>query len=226
MTGAALICWGTRPTRFGNASGTPTADFTFWRDATDAARAAERTPCGPHCQGQHSVVTTDRRGRIRVLHTPKEVTMTSFPPTDNLPEPGATAILLIAERLSLLESAELAAWATALAHELLGEAAEPVALDRLHVAELDALHDVIALTAQACPDKAVIRWCCEMGRMIVAELDRREWEQRLTNAVAAAMDAELEAEKRRANSAARDTSGILPWSLASSAPNANEGDGE
>lgn len=150
----------------------------------------------------------------------------SFPPTDDLPEPGATALLLVVERLSLLESSGIARWAAALATVLLGEPAEPVPLAEMHIAELSELHRVLLLTAEACGgEKPLIRWVTDMGAMIVAELDRRDWEQRVTNAVAAAIDAELEAEKRRANSVARDTTGIVPWSLASSMPN-DVGDGE
>lgn len=60
---AAMICYTTRR---------DWSDVTFWDDAEQAAEAVrDLTPCGPKCEGAHTVVTV-LDGQYRSRPIPKE----------------------------------------------------------------------------------------------------------------------------------------------------------
>jgi hypothetical protein len=162
------------------------------------------------------------------------MTMT-YPAVDDLPEEATTTLLDVCTQLSRSRSrsrhAGLARWAAAVTDALLVqlvtvttgatvdvtdiEPPRPLAL--LDAAELDALHSLLRAGAEASDDEAVVEWCTRTGRLIVADLYRREYEQAAIDAKAAVIIAE---ERRLARQArpTPDLRGVPPWSEASLRP--------
>jgi hypothetical protein len=124
------------------------------------------------------------------------MTMT-YPAVDDLPEEATTTLLDVCTQLSRSRHAGLSRWAAAVTDALLVqlvtvttgatvdatdiEPPRPLAL--LDAAELDALHSLLRAGAEASDDESVVEWCTRTSRLIVADLNRREYEQQ------AAMDA-------------------------------------
>jgi hypothetical protein len=127
----------------------------------------------------------------------------THPPVDDLPEEAAATLLGVCGQLSQSRQAGLARWAASVSDALLArlvtvttgarvdftdtEPGRPLA--QLDAAELEWLQSVLLAGADACDDEAVIEWCTRMGRLIVAEFYRREYERAAINAKAAAIEA-------------------------------------
>jgi len=128
----------------------------------------------------------------------------TYPPVDNLPEQAAAMLLGVCGQLSQSRQAALARWAASVSDALLPRLVSVttgVAVDfadiepcpplaQLNVAELTGLHSVLRAGADASDDEAVIEWCTRMDRLIVAEFYRRLYGQVVTDAPAAAIEAE------------------------------------
>ena len=71
-----------------------------------------------------------------------------------------------------------------------GTTTEPCPAGKLHAAELEGLYSLLLAGAEASDDESVVRWCTRMGRLIVAEIYRREYIQVAIDAKAAAIEAE------------------------------------
>jgi hypothetical protein len=137
----------------------------------------------------------------------------SHPAIDHLPEQATTTLLDVCWQLSQSRHAGLARWAASVSDALLVRLAsmavgmrvdvtdfEPCGpLTQLGAAELEGLHLVLLAGADASDDEAVVEWCTRMNKLIVADLDRREYEQATIDAKAAVM----EAEERRLSAMAR-----------------------
>jgi hypothetical protein len=128
----------------------------------------------------------------------------THPPVDGLPEEAAAMLLGVCEQLSQSRHRGLARWAASASDALLVRLvsvtagvdvdttdAEPCPpLAHLDSAELEGLHSVLAAGADASDDDAVIEWCTRMCRLINAEFYRRQHEQAVFDARAAAIEAE------------------------------------
>ena len=149
----------------------------------------------------------------------------THPPVDDLPEEATSTLLGVCEQLSLSRHAGLARWAASVSDALLVRLAsvksgapvdvidfEPCGpLAWLDAAELKGLHSVVVAGAEASDDESVVEWWIRMGRLIVADFDRRAYEQAAIDAKAGA----IEAEERRLACEARpatDFRGLPPWS--------------
>jgi hypothetical protein len=135
----------------------------------------------------------------------------THPPVDDLPEEAAATLLGVCGQLSQSRQAGLARWAASVSDALLArlvlvttgtcvdftdtEPGRPLA--QLDAAELEWLQSVLLAGADASDDEAVIEWCTRMGRLIVAEFYRREYERAVINAKAAAIEAEELARQAR-----------------------------
>ena len=153
----------------------------------------------------------------------------THPPVDDLPEEAAATLLGVCGQLSQSRQAGLARWAASVSDALLAwlvtvttgarvdftdtEPGRPLA--QLDAAELEWLQSVLLAGADASDDEAVIEWCTRMGRLIVAEFYRREYERAVINAKAAAIEAEELAREARP---VPDLRGIPPWSEVSKLP--------
>lgn len=127
----------------------------------------------------------------------------AHPPVDDLPEEAAATLLGVCGQLSQSRQAGLARWAASVSDALLArlvtvttgarvdftdtEPGRPLA--QLDAAELEWLQSVLLAGADASDDEAVIEWCTRMGRLIVAEFYRREYERAVINDKAAAIEA-------------------------------------
>ena len=154
----------------------------------------------------------------------------THPLVDDLPEQAAATLLGVCGQLSQSRQQGLARWAASVSDALFARLvsvttgvyidsdAQPCPqLAQLDVAELEGLRSVLAAGADASGDDAVVDWCTRMGRLIVAEFYRRLYEQAVSDAKAAAIDAEehrIAREARRAPGRSR----IPPWSLVSTPP--------
>ena len=150
-------------------------------------------------------------------------------PVDDLPEEAAATLLGVCGQLSQSRQAGLARWAASVSDALLArlvsvttgarvdftdtEPGRPLA--QLGATELEWLQSVLLAGADASDDEAVIEWCTRMGRLIVAEFYRREYERAVINAKAAAIEAEELAREARP---VPDLRGIPPWSEVSKLP--------
>jgi hypothetical protein len=149
----------------------------------------------------------------------------THPPVHDLPEEAAATLLGVCEQLSQSRHAGLARWAASVSDALLVRLAsvrsdarvdvidfEPCGpLARLDAAELEGLHSVVLACALASDDESVVEWCTLMGRLIVADFFRREYEQAAIDAKVAVIEAE---ERRLAREArpAPDLRDVSPWS--------------
>ncbi|MDT7723069.1 MAG: hypothetical protein QOE94_4080 [Mycobacterium sp.] len=149
----------------------------------------------------------------------------THPSVDDLPQEAAATLLGVCERLSQSRHAGLARWAASVSDALLVRLAsvpsgsrvdvidfEPCGpLARLDAAELEGLHSVVVACAEASDDESVVEWCTRMGRLIVADFYRREYEQAAIDAKVAVIEAEERRLAREARSAP-DLRGVPPWS--------------
>jgi hypothetical protein len=128
----------------------------------------------------------------------------THPPVDDLPEEATSTLLGVFEQMSLSRHAGLARWAASVSDALLVRLASVTSGARVDVidfepcgplawldaAELKGLHSVVVAGAEASDDESVVEWCTRMGRLIVAEIYRREYIQVAIDAKAAAIEAE------------------------------------
>ena len=71
---AQLVCWRLGLTGRAERTPGPICEFTAWASVSEALQASEAlSPCDVHgfCTGDHAVVYTDERGRIRCRRVPK-----------------------------------------------------------------------------------------------------------------------------------------------------------
>ena len=118
------------------------------------------------------------------------------------------AVALLAQRIADETSdPAVSLWASSLEDVVLGfDDDEPgLPLSALGDAQLGAVHGLVVVAVAACDDKPYRQWLVQLGAMITDILSEREWAQLVTDAQAAAIEAELLADKRRDESAARDT---------------------
>lgn len=154
----------------------------------------------------------------------------AFPPVSELPEAAAGTLLGVFSKLAELHQPALARWAEAVGDVLLARLVwlttnvkaepadtEPVPLSTLDAAELEGLHWVLVATAAETDDSAARGWLTELGRMILADFERRIYEQAVIDAKADAIDAE-EQRIAREKQPPPNTNGLPPWSQASSEP--------
>ena len=139
----------------------------------------------------------------------------TYPTVDDLPEEATSTLLGVCSQLSQSRHRGLARWAASVSDALLvrlvtvttgvhidGTSTEPgQPLAELDAAELEGLYSVLLAGAEASEDESVARWCTRMGRLIVAEIYRREYIQVAIDAKAAA----IEAEERRLACLTRST---------------------
>ena len=139
----------------------------------------------------------------------------TYPTVDDLPEEATSTLLGVCSQLSQSRHRGLARWAASVSDALLvrlvtvttgvhidGTSTEPGhPLAELDAAELEGLYSVLLAGAEASEDESVARWCTRMGRLIVAEIYRREYIQVAIDAKAAA----IEAEERRLACLTRST---------------------
>lgn len=132
----------------------------------------------------------------------------TYPAVNDLPEEATTTLLDVCTQLSRSRHEGLSRWAAAVTDALLVqlvtvttgatvdvtdiEPPRPLAL--LDAAELETLHSLLRAGAEASDDESVVEWCIRTGRLIVADLDRREYEQAAIDTKATAIIAE---ERRR-----------------------------
>ena len=132
----------------------------------------------------------------------------TYPAVDDLPEEATSTLLGVCSQLSQSRHRGLARWAASVSDALLvqlvtvttgvtvdvSDIEPPRPLAQLDAAELDALHSLLRAGAEASDDESVVEWCTRMVRMIVADFNRREYEQAAIDAKAAVIIAE---ERRR-----------------------------
>ena len=115
----------------------------------------------------------------------------TYPAVNDLPEEATTTLLDVCTQLSRSRHAGLSRWAAAVTDALLVqlvtvttgatvdvtdiEPPRPLAL--LDAVELETLHSLLRAGAEASDDESVVEWCTRTGRLIVADLYRREYEQ-------------------------------------------------
>ncbi len=116
----------------------------------------------------------------------------TYPVVDDLPQEATTTLLDVCTQLSRSRHAGLSRWAAAVTDALLVqlvtvttgatvdatdiEPPRPLAL--LDAAELDALHLASCAPApKLSDDESVVEWCTHTSRLIVADLNRRQYEQ-------------------------------------------------
>jgi len=149
----------------------------------------------------------------------------THPAVDHLPEEATCTLLDVCWQLSKSRHAGLARWAASVSDALLVRLATLTAGVRVDVtdiepcrpladlddAELEGLYSVLLAGADASEDESVVEWCARMGRLIVAEFCRRDYEQSVINAKAAIIEAE---ERRLAWEAqpAPVRHSVAPWS--------------
>jgi hypothetical protein len=151
----------------------------------------------------------------------------NYPPVDDLPEQAAATLLGVCGQLSQSRQQGLARWAASVSDALFARLVsvttgvyidsdgEPCPrLAQLEIADLENLHSLLAAGADASGDDAVVEWCTRTGRLIVAEVYRRLYEQAVIDAKVAAIDAE-EQRIARAARPSPNLYGILPWSQVS-----------
>lgn len=70
---AQLICWRLGITGRAERTPGPISEITQWASVSEALAASALAPCDPHgfCTGDHAVVYTDERGRVRCRRVPK-----------------------------------------------------------------------------------------------------------------------------------------------------------
>ena len=133
----------------------------------------------------------------------------TYPAIDDLPEEATSTLLGVCSQLSQSRHRGLARWAASVSDALLvrlvsvttgvhvgGTTTEPrQPLAKLDAAELEGLYSLVLAGAEASDDESVARWCTRMGRLIVAEVCRRELIQVAIDAKLAAIEAE---ERQRA----------------------------
>ena len=136
----------------------------------------------------------------------------TYPAVNDLPEEATTTLLDVCTQLSRSRHAGLSRWAAAVTDALLVqlvtvttgatvdvtdiEPPRPLAL--LDAVELETLHSLLRAGAEASDDESVVEWCTRTGRLIVADLYRREYEQAAIDTKAAVISAE---ERRRESGA-------------------------
>jgi hypothetical protein len=154
-------------------------------------------------------------------------TTLTYPAVDDLPEEATSTLLDVCSQLSQSRHAGLARWAASVSDALLVQLVTVITgapvdvtdiepcrpLAQLDAAELDGLHWILLAGADASDDESVVEWCTRMGQLIVAEFHRREYEQAVIDAKAAAMEAEEHRFARDARSAP-DLRSVPPWSEA------------
>ena len=115
----------------------------------------------------------------------------SYPTVDDLPEEATSTLLGVCSQLSQSRHPGLARWAASVSDALLvrlvtvttgvhvgGGTTEPrPPLAKLDAAELEGLYSLLLAGTEASDDESVVRWCTRMGRLIVAEIYRREYIQ-------------------------------------------------
>lgn len=132
----------------------------------------------------------------------------TYPAVNDLPEEATTTLLDVCTQLSRSRHAGLSRWAAAVTDALLVqlvtvttgatvdvtdiEPPRPLAL--LDAVELETLHSLLRAGAEASDDESVVEWCTRTGRLIVADLYRREYEQAAIDTKRAVISAE---ERRR-----------------------------
>ena len=223
------------------------SEITLWSDISEAVEVVKLLAapfCGPRCLGFHFLAYHDEDGYHVVeagsppphLNPLNQRTRRrrsrdpSYPPIDDLPEAACGKLLGTASKLAELRQPGLARWAEALSDALLARSVslttglpvdvvdtEPVALAVLDAAELQGLHWIISASAEQSYDIEVIGWCTRMGRLIMAEFDRRGLEQAIIDARADMIAAE-EIRRERESQPPPDLRGILPWSERSKPP--------
>jgi hypothetical protein len=128
----------------------------------------------------------------------------THPAVDHLPEKATSTLLRICERLSRSQLPGLAQWAASTSDALLVQLASVTSgaridvvdfqacgpLAQLETAELEELRVVVLAVATNSDDASVVEWCTRMDRLINADFWRREYEQAVFDAKAAAMEAE------------------------------------
>jgi hypothetical protein len=133
----------------------------------------------------------------------RRITVT-YPTIDDLPEEATCTLLGVCSQLSQSRHPGLARWAASVSDALLvrlvtvttgvrvgGTTSEPPQpLAKLDAAELEGLYSVLLAGAEASDDESLARWCTRMGRLIVAEVYRREYIQVAIDAKADAIEAE------------------------------------
>jgi hypothetical protein len=133
----------------------------------------------------------------------RRLTLT-YPTVDGLPEEATSTLLGVCSQLSRSRHAGLARWAASVSDALRvrlvsvatgvhvgGTTTEPCPpLAKLHAAELEGLYSLLLAGAEASDDEPVVQWCTRMGRLIVAEIYRREYIQVAIDGKAAAIEAE------------------------------------
>jgi hypothetical protein len=155
----------------------------------------------------------------------------TYPAVDDLPEEAASMLLDVCGQLSQSRHTGLARWAASVSDALLVrlvsvttgarvdvtgiEPCRPLA--QLDGAELEGLHSVLLAGADASDDESVVEWCTRMGRLIVAEFYRREYEQAVIDAKAAVIEVQEQWLACQARPAP-DLRGIPPWSEVSRPP--------
>src|ERR1700733_8103685 len=167
-----------------------------------AARLSAAPRCDPAWAACHPFPAPSQ-DEARSEYFKRRKTMT-YPAVDDLPEEAASTLLDVCGQLSQSRHAGLARWAASVFDALLvqlvtGTTGGPVdvtdtepcrPLAQLDAAELDGLHWILLAGADASDDESVVEWCPRMGHLIVAEFHRREYEQAVIDAKAAAMEAE------------------------------------
>ena len=127
----------------------------------------------------------------------------TYPTVDDLPEEATSTLLGVCSQLSQSRHPNLARWAASVSDALLvrlvtvttgvhvdGGGKERRPLKTLAAAELEGLHALLRAGAEASDDESIARWCTRMGRLIVAEVYRREYIQGAIDAKAASIEAE------------------------------------
>jgi hypothetical protein len=128
----------------------------------------------------------------------------TYPTVDDLPEEATSTLLGVCSQLSQSRHPGLARWAASVSDALRvrlvtvttgvhvdGGTTEPrPPLAKLDAAELEGLYSLLLAGTEASDDESVVRWCTRMGRLIVAEIYRREYIQVAIDAKAAAIEAE------------------------------------
>ena len=135
----------------------------------------------------------------------------TYPAVDDLPEEATSTLLAVCSQLSQSRHRGLARWAASVSDALLvqlvtvtvgvavdvTDIAPPRPLAQLDAADLDALHSLLRAGAEASDDESVVEWCTRMVRMIVADFDRREYEQAAIDADSVTRMSELLEKDRR-----------------------------
>jgi hypothetical protein len=128
----------------------------------------------------------------------------TYPTVDDLPEEATSTLLGVCSQLSQSRHPGLARWAASVSDALRvrlvtvttgvhvdGGTTEPrPPLAKLDAAELEGLYSLLLAGTEASDDESVVRWGTRMGRLIVAEIYRRQYIQVAIDAKAAAIEAE------------------------------------